>query len=77
MDPEIWAWVDGTYKVHVQNIHKKAKIARWKDCEVQNWYHLPNGVKGWDIKFPKELYNQIARLMDLPQKKGKQFGKRK
>ena len=59
----IWKYF-GKYKVHCDNMKLANKIAGWKDCILDGVYFYP-GHKEADVIFPKELYDRVAKLLNI------------
>lgn len=68
MEPKIWEWYRGFYKVYLEDSNIKRQIASLKGCREHCSYFLPNGKKGWDVIFPANHYDKIAALLGLPLK---------
>ena len=67
MQPEIWPYYRGYYKVYTEDYDVVRKIASWEGCRRSCTYYAQNGrLFGWDLIFPSNLYNKVARLVGLP-----------
>jgi hypothetical protein len=63
---EIWRYFD-EFKVYMENAKRKDRIASWQGCRVSNLYYNPKGqLIGWDVIFPRRLYDRVAQLCGLP-----------
>jgi hypothetical protein len=68
--PAIWRFYPGTYKVYVEDKALKDQIASWQDCRLSCvYFNRRFQVQGWDLIFPGRLYNRVARLCGLPERK--------
>ncbi|KPK42925.1 MAG: hypothetical protein AMJ78_00770 [Omnitrophica WOR_2 bacterium SM23_29] len=66
MNPEIWPYYRGYYKVYTEDYEIVKKLSSWKDCRHSNTYYRNEKVIGWDMVFPSRFYNKVARLVGLP-----------
>ena len=67
---EIWPFLRGQYKVYLEDVALKDRIAGWQECRVHCIYHNRRlQVVAWDIIFPSRLYDRVAQLCGLPPRK--------
>jgi hypothetical protein len=67
MEPEIWLYYRGFYKVYTEDYEAMKKITSWQGCKRSCIYSNYKGqVFGWDLIFPSRLYNKVAKTVGLP-----------
>ncbi|MCM8782210.1 MAG: hypothetical protein NC828_04100 [Candidatus Omnitrophica bacterium] len=70
MEPEIWLYYRGYYKVYTEDYEAMKKIASWQGCKRSCIYYNHKGqVFGWDLIFPSHLYNRVAELVGLSKRR--------
>jgi len=84
MECSIWQYGRGLFKVYLDDIKLRDRIAGWEECVLHCRYMYPGGDNAWDIIFPARLYDRVADLVGLPRKKknpkrvalGKELGRK-